>query len=109
MAGRPRTPIGTYGSFNVHRRGKHVTAETRFRDADGRLRRVTASATSAAAARLRLKEKLRGRPNYGNGGSLGVSSTFGELADLWLADLELRDVAEGTRQTYRDQLRLHVR
>ena len=109
MAGRPRTPIGTYGSVNVHRRGKHVTAETRFRDADGRLRRVTASASSAAAARLRLKEKLRGRPSYGNGGSLGVSSTFGELADLWLADLELRDVAEGTRQTYRDQLRLHVR
>ena len=109
MAGRPRTPIGTYGSVNVHRRGKHVTAETRFRDADGRLRRVTASASSAAAARLRLKEKLRGRPSYGNGGSLRVSSTFGELADLWLADLELRDVAEGTRQTYRDQLRLHVR
>jgi hypothetical protein len=109
MPGRPRTPIGTYGSVNIRRHGQRVTAETRFRDVDGRLRRVTASASSAAAATLRLKEKLRSRPNYGHGGSLRVSSSFGELADLWPADLELRDVAEGTRQNYRDQLRLHAR
>ena len=45
----------------------------------------------------------------GTGGALRVSSSFGEMADLWLADLELREVTEGTRQTYRDQIRLHVR
>ncbi len=53
MAGRPRTQIGTFGTVNVRRRGRRVMAETRFRDADGRLRRVTASAASAAAARAR--------------------------------------------------------
>lgn len=109
MAGRPRTLIGTFGAVNVRRRGRRVMAETRFRDADGRLRRVTASAASAAAARTRLKEKLCVRPAYGSGGTLQVSSSFGELAELWLADLELRDLAEGTRHGYREHFRLHVR
>ena len=84
-------------------------AEARFRDADGRLRRVSASAASAAAARLRLKEKLCERPGYGNGGTLQVSSSFSDLADLWLEDLKLRDLAEGTRHGYREHFRLHVR
>ena len=51
MVGRPSTPIGTFGTFgttNVRRRGRRVIAETRFRDADGRLRRVTAPAIQAA-------------------------------------------------------------
>ncbi|MEJ7741616.1 MAG: hypothetical protein WKF73_03125 [Nocardioidaceae bacterium] len=84
-------------------------AETRFRDADGRLRRVTASAASVAAARSRLKEKLCDRPGYANGGAPQVSISFSELADLWLADLELRDLAEGTRHGYREHFRLDVR
>jgi integrase len=108
MPGRPRTPIGTFGAVNVRRTGKAVMAETRVRDADGQLRRVSASATSAAAARRRLKEKLVARDAYGHGGALRASSSFGELAELWLADLALRDLGDGTRQGYRDQLRLHV-
>lgn len=83
-------------------------AETRFRDADGRLRRVSASAPSAAAARRRLNQKLLTRPGYGNGGQLSASSSFADLAELWLADLALRDLAHGTRQGYRDHFRLHV-
>ena len=65
MAGRPRTPIGTFGAVNVRRRDNRVVAETRVRDADGQLRRVTASAQSAAAARRQLKEKLLTRTDYG--------------------------------------------
>jgi integrase len=34
---------------------------------------------------------------------------FGHLADLWLADLDGRDLADGTKELYRDDLRLHVR
>jgi len=110
MVGRPRTPIGTFGTVNVRRRNRSVMAETRFRDADGRLRRVSASASSAAAARRRLQEKLRARARTGHGaGELRASSSFAELADQWLADLALRDLAEGTKQSYRDHLRLHVR
>jgi integrase len=83
-------------------------AETRFRDADGRLRRVSACASSAAAARRRLSEKLLARPGYGNGGQLHPSSSFAELAQLWLADLDVRSLAEGTRHGYREHFRLHV-
>lgn len=108
MPGRPRTPIGTSGAVNIRRRGKSVMAETRFRDADGRLRRVSASASSAAAARRHLNEKLLTRPGYGNGGQLHPSSSFAELADLWLADLDLRTLADGTRHGYREHFRLHV-
>ena len=39
---------------------------------------------------------------------LTLASPFGDLVALWLADLELRDLAEGTKQSYRDNLRLHL-
>ncbi len=109
MAGRPRTPIGTFGAVNTRRRGSRVTAETRFRDADGRLRRVTASAPSAAAARRRLQEKLLARASDGHGGGeLRASSSFADLSNEWLSDLDLRELRDGTKQLYRDHLRLHV-
>jgi integrase len=40
---------------------------------------------------------------------LRPTSSFAELADLWLADLELRDLAGNTKENYRTCLRLHVR
>ncbi len=83
-------------------------AETRFRDADGRLRRVSASGSSAAATRRHLNEKLLVRPGNGHGGQLHPSGSLAELADLWLTDLDLRNLADGTRQGYRDHFRLHV-
>ena len=39
---------------------------------------------------------------------LSLASPFGDLVGLWLADPELRELAEGTKQSYRDQVRLHV-
>ncbi len=106
--GRPRTAIGTYGAVNVLSTGGRCVAETRFRDADGRLRKVTATAGSPSAARALLKERLLNRPGYGSGGALSLSSSFADLAALWLADLDLRELAPATKQSYRDQLRLHV-
>ncbi|WP_196804572.1 tyrosine recombinase XerC [Cellulomonas sp. URHD0024] len=70
---------------------------------------MTAVASSRRAATARLKAKLVDRAGYGSGGLLSVSSPFGDLCDLWLADLELRDISEGTKDNYRDDLRLHVR
>jgi integrase len=110
MSGRPRTAIGTYGSISVSRaRMKVFVAHTRFRDADGRLREVTASATTRNRAIAELKERLQRRPGYGQGGQLSLRSPFGDLAELWLAELEQRDISEGTKDNYRDDLRLHVR
>ena len=63
---RPRTPVGAYGSIAVRRRGDRVIAETRIRDADGRIRHVRVTAPSAAQARLVLKERLLDRPMFGS-------------------------------------------
>jgi integrase len=107
--GRPRTPIGTHGAINTRRDGARVVAETRVRDLDGRLRQVRASGPTAAAARTRLVERIRERPSLPSSGVLRPTSSFADLADLWLADLELRDLAGNTKENYRTCLRLHVR
>jgi integrase len=107
--GRPRTPIGTHGAINTRREGRRVVAETRVRDLDGRLRQVRATAPTAASARARLLERIRERPALPSAGVLRPTSSFADLADLWLADLELRDLAGNTKENYRTCLRLHVR
>lgn len=107
--GRPRTPIGTHGAINTRRDGSRVVAETRVRDLDGRLRQVRASGPTAAAARTRLMERIRERPSLPSSGVLQPTSSFADLADLWLADLEMRDLAGNTKENYRTCLRLHVR
>ncbi len=108
MAGRPRTPIGTYGNVGVTRRGDHYVARTRYRDRDGKLRAVTASGPSPVAARSELTQRLLDRRGYGSGSLLHSSSRFTELAALWLDDLKTQDLAEGTKTNYRDILRFHV-
>lgn len=107
--GRPRTPIGTHGAINTRRERGRVVAETRVRDLDGRLRQVRASGPTAAAARARLLERIRERPSLPSAGVLRPTSSFADLADLWLADLEQRDLAGNTKENYRACLRLHVR
>ncbi|MFL6174876.1 MAG: tyrosine-type recombinase/integrase [Marmoricola sp.] len=107
--GRPRTPIGTHGAINIRRQPGCVVAETRVRDLDGRLRQVRASGPTAAAARSRLLERIRERPSLPSTGALRPSSSFADLADLWLADLDLRDLAGNTKENYRSCLRIHVR
>ena len=109
MSGRPRTAIGTYGRVRVTRVGRRYRAETRYRDVDGQLRKVKASGGSRAGASSLLKQRLQSRPGYGSGGLLNLTSPFGDLAELWLADLQLREISEGTKNNYRDDLRVHVR
>jgi integrase len=109
MSGRPRTAIGTFGLISTRRRGKRYVAETRYRDIDGRLRKVRATHSSRHGASALLKERLKNRPGYGTDGLLRLSSPFDDLAELWLADLELREIADGTKENYRDDLRVHVR
>lgn len=106
--GRPRTSIGAYGDIYVMTRRGRCIAETRIRDADGRLRKVTATAASQRAATARLKERLLERPSRGVNGALSPSTPFPALTQLWLADLDRRDLTETTKHGYRDHLRLHV-
>ncbi|GAA3805647.1 tyrosine-type recombinase/integrase [Nocardioides panacisoli] len=110
MSGRPRTPIGTYGAVHVAHHGRRrYTAKTRFRDLDGVLRQVKATGASRGGAVTLLKIRLADRPGYGRDGQLGLSSPFADLCELWLSDLAAREVTEGTKDNYRDDLRLHVR
>lgn len=106
---RPRTPVGAYGSIAVRRRGDRAIAETRIRDADGRVRHVRVTARTAAQARRVLRERLLNRPAFGSTRVLTPQSGFVDLIEVWLADLDLAPLAEGTKQNYRDQVRLHVR
>ena len=109
MSGRPRTVIGTFGEVQVKRlASRRYRAATRYRDVDGRLRRVTATGPNAKAATARLKGRLLDRRGYGSGGVLSLASPFGDLVDLWLADLSSRDLAANTKDNYRDDLRVHV-
>lgn len=108
MNGRPRTPIGAYGDIRVHACGTKFQASTRFRDVDGRLRRVKATASSQRGARTALRERLLNRHGYGHGGLLNPASRFADLVDLWLADLDAQDISEGTKETYRNDVRMHV-
>lgn len=105
---RPRTPVGAYGSIAVRRRGDRAIAETRIRDADGRVRHVRVTARTAAQARLVLKERLLNRPGFAGPRVLTPQCSFTDLVEVWLADLDLQPLAEGTKQNYRDQVRLHV-
>ena len=107
--GRPRMPIGIHGAINTRRYGGRVVAETRVRDLDGRLRQVRASGPTVAAARARLLERIRDPPSLPSPGVLQPTSRFTDLADLWLADLDLRNLAGNTKENYRACLRLHVR
>ncbi|UFN46503.1 tyrosine-type recombinase/integrase [Nocardioides okcheonensis] len=85
-----------------------MIAETRVRDDDGRLRQVRISARSRAQATKILKERLLNRPRFGAASLLTPQSSFGDLVDAWLAQLEAQTLAENTKQNYRDQVRLHV-
>jgi hypothetical protein len=109
MSGRPRTRIGTFGEVHVTRiPSGRFRASTRYRDVDGRLRRVTATGSNARSATSLLKGRLVDRRGYGSGGMLALSSPFGDLLELWLADLDSRELATNTKENYRADLRRHV-
>jgi integrase len=55
-----------------------------------------------------LKQRLLERPGFGTGGLLDLRSSFRDLAELWLEDLALQKLSDGTKENYRDDLRLHV-
>jgi len=107
-AGRPRTPIGSYGEIGVRPKGRGYIASARYRDRDGRLRPVTATGRSESAARARLKGRMLHRPGHGPAGVLDATSPFPELAELWLADLAMQNLVDGTKDNYREDLRLQV-
>lgn len=105
--GRSRLEIGTYGDINTTRMTSGaVRAEARYRDWDGEVRKVTATADTVKAAKQALRAKLARRSTAtGFGADLNPDSSVAELAQAWLADVQLRvDLADGTKDLYRREL-----
>lgn len=108
---RPRTPIGTLGGVRFQAAaGGRVSAITRFRDHDGRTRRVQATADTQKAAERKLKELLTVRATASVGQEeLTADSSFGELVVMWLADLDLEgSLGPRTRELYERNMRALV-
>lgn len=105
---RPRTPIGTFGEIYFEDApGGRFRALARFRDHDGVLRRVQATAATQQAAARKLKTLFARRAEQAAGaGELTGSSSFGHLVDVWLDDLDLVDeLAPSTRELYERNMR----
>lgn len=104
---RPRTPVGTFGDIYFEAAGNGmVRARARYRDEDGRLRRVQASGETERAAERNLKLLLSKRSNHGGLGELSPDSSFKRLVEVWLDDLDLEDrLAESTRGLYERNMR----
>lgn len=105
---RPRIDIGTYGTITTRRTDEKTIAETRVRDADGQVRQVRVSRPTAPQARQELKKRLLHRPGFGNAGDLRPDAPFITLVERWDADLETKELADGTKDHYRDQVRLYI-
>jgi len=107
MSGRDRLEIGTYGDISTtHTSAGTIRAEARYRDWDGEVRKVTATAATEKAAKKALRDKLRRRSTAtGFGMALSPESTVTELAAAWLEDVQMRtDLADGTKDLYRREL-----
>lgn len=104
---RPRTPIGTFGDIcYVKAAGGQLRARTRFRDDDGKTRRVSATGATKREAERNLKAVLAQRVSYRTSVELSGDSSFTRLVDVWLADLDLEDkLAESTRALYERNMR----
>ena len=106
---RPRTPIGTFGDieFTTLLPGGSVRARVRFRDDDGRMRRVQATGPTRKAAEHRLKEKLGERRSHAAAfGELTPDSSFARLVEVWLDDLDLEGkIVQSTRGLYERNMR----
>jgi integrase len=110
---RPPLPLGSYGKITSWQDGSVWIARAKFRDFDGVGRLVKRSGRTKAAAERALRAALVERQAPAALAEVTPSTTFGKVADLWLAEVE-RAVDGGTRSpgtldTYRSILRRHVR
>ena len=106
--GRPPLPLGTYGRvLYLTTPGGQVKARVKFRDFDGRVRLVSKTGPSRAAAERALKEALTDRRTPGGTASLTPGSRMTALIDAWLA--ADHDWSTGTERTYRSVIRTQVR
>lgn len=108
--GRPRTPVGTFGAITFRKEGARFVAGTRYRDWDGRLRRIEATGPTRHSAERAVKERIAERTETeGASGELTADTRFRDLVQVWLQDLELEGrIASSTRELYERDMRTLV-
>ncbi|MGN5734761.1 tyrosine-type recombinase/integrase [Arthrobacter psychrochitiniphilus] len=105
---RQPLPLGAWGSIHTKRSSaKSWLAETRYRDMDGKVRRVEARGPSAAAARRELQQKLANRktPRFG---LVTNTDKLDRLIEIFLVDLEASDRAARTKDKYAYMVKKHI-
>ena len=107
MPRRP-LPLGTWGRISRTEvdPGKWV-ARGRFRDFDGRTRKVEAWGKTGAAAERALVSALTDRVAP-SGDRITADSRISALAVLWLLELDRSDLASNSRHRYRELVDRHV-
>src|SRR3954447_11647256 len=106
--GRPPLPLGTYGKV-LYRDlpSGQIQARVKFRDYDGRVRLVSKTGPSRAAAERALKQALTARRTPGGTVALTAGTRMTALVDAWLA--ADHGWSTGTERTYRSVVRTQVR
>lgn len=108
---RPRLTIGASGEITTRATASgRVLARANYRDWDGHVRQVQATASTASAATRKLKAKLADRclfhPTFT---SLTPDSPLTDLVAYWLEDIELEDrLSKTTRNLYERNMRTLV-
>ncbi|MDR6868934.1 integrase [Microbacterium resistens] len=104
---RPPLVIGTWGKIaRVQHAGSWV-AFARFRDYDGVTRQVERGGKTGAAAERELLAALRDRARLPNE-DITPETRMNRVIDDWDKQLDDRDLSDGSRTTYRRQLK-HIR
>jgi integrase len=99
--------VGTFGEiWLADLDNGSVEARTWYRDDDGKSRQVRATGPTDTAAKIALKAAIATRGTRSGFGDLTRNSSFTDLVDLWLEDLDLEDsIAESTRALYERNMR----
>lgn len=105
VRGRPPLSVGTYGQITI----KSTSAGTfqamcRYRDMDGRTRKVTATGRTKREATDTLTSKLRER-SRGHDDVLTARSTVADLARVWISKHE---ASPGALEQYQGTIDRHI-
>lgn len=104
---RPPLVLGTWGKITRVQRAGAWVAYARFRDYDGVTRQVERGGATGAAAERALLAALRDRARLPNE-DITPETRLHRVIDDWDAKLDERDLSDGSRTTYRRQLK-HIR
>jgi integrase len=103
--GRPSLDLGTAGTVRVYPVASGgFNAETRFRDRDGKIRRVERRGPTRSAASRALRLAVRDRIHVDSSSELTGDTKLRDLAQVYLNDIKSSDRSPSTIAQYADRL-----